>query len=205
MNRHSYKRIARQNEKLLLIADSEDLAAKICNPPWYATAAAIAHHSVRVICWPAVKKEKTALRMIARRFREIGQQFVLRWSDDFGLAATAAYGCAIEANAAKAAGFHAGRHAIAAGLQHGAARLVATGASDAAAIFGHFAGAIAHGEVALAHDHAVLHATAAAQAIAQHFAQILHRSARHLVVAGADHLHATSAFLHANGTARRHR
>jgi hypothetical protein len=71
----------------------------------------------------------------------------------------------VEADVAAATRFAAGAEAIAAGLNHCAAGLVARCAADAAAVFGVFALANTHREVALAAGDAVARAAAAAQAV----------------------------------------
>jgi hypothetical protein len=80
------------------------------------------------------------------------------------------------------------REAIAAGLQHLAAGLVAAGAADAAAVFRVFTLALAAAEVHLAALNAIPGATAAAQTIAQHAAEILQRAAGDFVIAAAMNL-----------------
>jgi len=121
-----------------------------------------------------------------------------------GLAGAAADRGATERDTAHATGFHASLHAVTAGLEHVAALLVAAGAGDAAAVFGHFALAIAAAQIALAHDHAVHHAAAAAHAACQHLAEILQSAASYIVFAGADHLHAAGALFHLDRAARQH-
>src|SRR6478609_3937858 len=85
----------------------------------------------------------------------------------------------VEADVAAAAAFTALREAVAAGLNHGLAGLVAARAADAAAVLGVFALANTDGEVALATANAVAGASTAAQAIGQHAAEILQRAAGH--------------------------
>ena len=94
----------------------------------------------------------------------------------------------IEADVAAATAFAALREAVAAGLQHRTAGLVAAGAADAAAVFGVLALALAAAEVHLAALDAVPGAAAAAETIAQHAAEILQRTAGDFVVAAAMNL-----------------
>src|SRR5689334_20507735 len=108
----------------------------------------------------------------------MGRLFVRpRTSFYSALAGAAAARHAVEAEAAHAAGFEALAHAIAASLNHLAASFVAAGAGDANTLLGVRAFALAHAQVALAHDHAVHHAAAATHAVAQHFAHLLQHAA----------------------------
>ena len=75
--------------------------------------------------------------------------------------------------------------AIAARLNHGRAGLVAARAANAAAVLGVFALANTDGEIALAAGDAVECATAAAEPVSQHAAEVLQRAAGHFVVAAA--------------------
>ena len=86
---------------------------------------------------------------------------------------TAADRRVVEADVASAARFAAGAEAVAAGLDHGLAGLVARGAADAAAVFGVFALANTDGEVALAAGDSVARAAAAAETVGQHAAEVL--------------------------------
>ena len=79
----------------------------------------------------------------------------------------------VEADVAAATRFAAGAEAIAASLNHGLASLVARRAADAAAVFGVFALANTDGEVALAAGDSVERATAAAETVGQHAAEVL--------------------------------
>ena len=79
----------------------------------------------------------------------------------------------VEADIAAAAAFTALREAIAAGLNHGLAGLVAARAANAAAVFGVFALANTDGEVALAAGDSVARAAAAAETVGQHAAEVL--------------------------------
>ena len=79
----------------------------------------------------------------------------------------------VEADVAAAAAFAALRKAIAAGLNHGAAGLVAARAANAAAVLGVFALANTDGEVALAAGDSVARAAAAAETVGQHAAEVL--------------------------------
>lgn len=119
-------------------------------------------------------------------------------------AAAAADRGVAERNAALAAGFVAGLHAVAAGLQHLAAFLVAAGAGHAAAVLGHFDLAVTAAEIAHAHGHAVPHAAAAAGAAGQHLAEILQSAASDVVIARTVHLEAASALLELHRAARQH-
>ena len=90
---------------------------------------------------------------------------------------TAADRRVVEAHVAAAAVFAALVAAFAAGLQLGAALLVAAGATNCAAIGGVLALAMAIGERALAALDAIVRAVATAAAVAQHAAKILQRAA----------------------------
>ena len=79
----------------------------------------------------------------------------------------------VEADVAAATRFAAGVEAVAARLDHGLAGLVAGGAADAAAVFGVFAFANTDGEIALAAGDSVERATAAAETVGQHAAEVL--------------------------------
>ena len=79
----------------------------------------------------------------------------------------------VEADVAAAARLAAARQAVAAGLDHGLAGLVATRAADAAAVLGVFALANTDGEVALAARDTIARAAAAAETIGQHAAEVL--------------------------------
>ena len=94
----------------------------------------------------------------------------------------------VEADVAAATAFAALRQAVAAGLQHLAAGLVAAGAADAAAVFRVFTLALATAEVHLAALNAIPGANAAAHAVAQHAAEILQRAAGDFVIAAAMNL-----------------
>jgi hypothetical protein len=109
-----------------------------------------------------------------------------------------------ERDAALATGFVAGGHAVAAGLQHLAAFLVAAGAGHAAAVFGHFDLAMTAAQIADAHGHAVPHAAAAAGAAGQHLAEVLQSAASDFIIARAAHLEAASALLELHRATRQH-
>ena len=94
----------------------------------------------------------------------------------------------VEADVAAAAALAALREAIAAGLNHGLAGLVAARAANAAAVLGVFALANTDGEVALTAADAVAGASAAAETVGQHAAEILQRAAGYFVVAAAMNL-----------------
>lgn len=117
---------------------------------------------------------------------------------------SAAYRRIVHHDAAGAAGCHHCAHAIAAGLNHLAALGVTRGAGQAAAVFGHFALAHAHGQVAAADHHAVHHAVARAHAALQHRAQALHHAAGHRIVARTGDFHSAGALFHFHGAARNH-
>jgi hypothetical protein len=87
-------------------------------------------------------------------------------------------------------------------LQASAGVLVATGASDAAAVFRIFALAVAIGERALAALNAILGAQAAAQAVGQHAAEVLQRGARQFIFRAAMDLEAAGALFELHFAAR---
>jgi hypothetical protein len=89
-------------------------------------------------------------------------------------------------------------------LQRIAALLVAARATDAAAIRGVLALAMAIGKGALAALNAVLGTAAAAAAVAQHAAEILQRGARKLVFAPAMDLETAGALFKFHLAARNH-
>jgi hypothetical protein len=120
------------------------------------------------------------------------------------LVMTAAYRRAIEAHVAGAAVFAALLAAFAAGLQGGAALLVAAGATDGAAVIGVLALAVAVRKRALAALQAILRAAAAAQTVAQHAAKVLQRSARQFVVAMAVDFASAVAFFELDLATRHH-
>src|SRR2546428_13561765 len=91
-------------------------------------------------------------------------------------AGAAAHRRVVEADVAAATALAALRQAIAAGLNHGLAGLVATRAANAAAVLGIFALANTNGEVALAAGNAFECATAAAETIGRHAAKCLQRA-----------------------------
>ena len=110
----------------------------------------------------------------------------------------------VEADVAAAAALAALREAIAAMLTHGLAGLVAAGAANAAAIFGVFAFANADGEIALTARNAVAGATAAAETIGQHAAEVLQRAAGYFVVAAAVDLAAIRGLFELDAAAWQH-
>ena len=110
----------------------------------------------------------------------------------------------VEADVAAATRFAAGAEAIAAGLDHGLASLVATRAADAAAVFGVFALANTDGEVALAAGNAVAGATAATQTVGQHAAEVLQCATGYFVVAAAVDLAAVRGLFELDAAARQH-
>jgi len=97
----------------------------------------------------------------------------------------AAAGRVVEADVASATVLAAALERFAAGLQNRAARLVAAGARDAAAIGRVLALADAARQIALAHGQAVEGRTARAQPAGERLAEVLQRGARHVVIAGA--------------------
>jgi hypothetical protein len=111
----------------------------------------------------------------------------------FSLAVAAADRRVVERDVAGAARLAASREAIAAGLDHFAAGLVAGDAADAAAVLGVFALANTTGQVALANADAVAGAVAAAEAIAEHAAEILQCAAGNFILALAVNLEAAGA------------
>jgi hypothetical protein len=118
--------------------------------------------------------------------------------------ATAADRHATERYAAETTGLYAFRNAIAAGVHHVAARLVAARAGQANTILGHRALALAHRQIALANAHAVHRARATAHAAGEHLAHVLKHRASHLVFARAGDLHPALRLLEADATARHH-
>ena len=100
-------------------------------------------------------------------------------------AGTAAHWRVVEADVAAAAALTALLQAVAAGLNHGAAGLVAACAADAAAVLRVFALANTAGEIALAAGDAVAGAAAAAQAVGQHAAEVLQCAAGYFIIAAA--------------------
>ena len=112
--------------------------------------------------------------------------------------------CVVEADVAAATRFAAGAQAVAAGLNHGLAGLVAGGAADAAAVFGVFALANTDGEVALAAGDSVARAAAAAETIGQHAAEVLQRATRDFVIATAVDLAAVRGLFELDGATGQH-
>jgi hypothetical protein len=110
----------------------------------------------------------------------------------------------VEADVAAAAAFAALLEAVAASLNHGAAFLVAAGAANAAAVLRVFTLALAAGEIALAALNAIPGTAAAAQAIAQHAAEILQRAAGDFVIAAAVNLAALLSFFEFDRATRQH-
>ena len=89
----------------------------------------------------------------------------------------------VEADVAAATRLAAARQAVAAGLNHGLASLVAARAADAAAVFGVFALANTAGQIALADGDTVAAAGAAAEAVAEHAAEVLQRATSDFIFA----------------------
>lgn len=87
-------------------------------------------------------------------------------------------------------------------MQHRAAGFVARDTANTAAVLGVFALADTASEVALAAGDAILRAANAAQAIAQHAAEILQRATRDFVLAAAVNLEAASALFEFDRAAR---
>jgi hypothetical protein len=110
----------------------------------------------------------------------------------------------VEADVAAATRFAAGAQAIAAGLNHRLASLVATRATDAAAVFGVFALANTDGEVALAAGDSVARAAAATETVGQHAAEVLQRAPRDFIIAAAMDLAAVRGLFELDGAARQH-
>jgi hypothetical protein len=119
-------------------------------------------------------------------------------------ARAAADGRVVEADVAAATRLAALGEAVAAGLEHLAALLVARGAGDAAAVFGDLADAVAASQVALRDAQAVLTATQRAQALREHAAEVLQRAAGNFILTLAVNLEATGALLELDRAARRH-
>jgi hypothetical protein len=110
----------------------------------------------------------------------------------------------VEADVAGAARLAAGAEAIAAGLNHRTASLVARSAADAAAVFGVFALANTHGEVALAAGDPVARAAAAAETVGQHAAEVLQRAARDFIFTAAMDLAAGRGLFEFDDATRQH-
>jgi hypothetical protein len=102
-----------------------------------------------------------------------------------GRLAAAANRGAVEAHEAAAAVLEAAGQGVAAGLQDVAAGFVAAGASDAAAVLGQFALAVAAAEVDLTAGDAVLRTAHAAQARRKGAAEVLQRGTSDVIIAGA--------------------
>jgi len=94
--------------------------------------------------------------------------------------------------------------AVAAGLNHRLAGLVAGGAANAAAVLGVFALANTDGEIALAAGDAVAGATAAAETVCQHAAKVLQRAAGDFVLAAAVDLAAVRGLFEFDAAARQY-
>jgi hypothetical protein len=126
----------------------------------------------------------------------------------FGLhqlrAGAAAHWRVVEADVAGAARFAAGAQAVAAGLDHGLAGLVAGSAADAAAVFSVFAFANTDGEIALAAGDSVARAAAAAETVGQHAAKVLQRAAGDFIIAPAMNLAAVRSLFEFDGATRQH-
>jgi hypothetical protein len=120
------------------------------------------------------------------------------------LAASAADRGVAEAYVAAAAVFAALVAAIAAGLQLGAALLVAAGATDCAAVGRVLALAVAIGKRALAALNAVVRAVATAAAVAEHATQILQRAAGKFILALAMNLETAGALFELDLATRHH-
>jgi hypothetical protein len=89
-------------------------------------------------------------------------------------------------------------------LNHRRAGLVAGGAADAAAVLGVLTLGVATAQIALAALNAVPGAIAAAQAVTQHAAEILQRSAGDFVFAAAIDFEAAGTFFEFDSAARQH-
>lgn len=110
----------------------------------------------------------------------------------------------VEADVAAAAALAALLQAVAAGLNHGLAGLIATRAADAAAVLRVFAFANTDREIALAAGDAVARAAAAAQAVGQHAAEILQCAAGYFIIAAAVNLTAVRGLFELDGAAWQH-
>jgi hypothetical protein len=110
----------------------------------------------------------------------------------------------VEADVAGTARFAAGAEAIAAGLNHGLAGLVARRAADAAAVFGVFALANTDGEIALAAGDSVARAAAAAETVRQHAAEVLQRATGNFIVTAAMNLAAIRGLFELDRATRQH-
>ena len=111
---------------------------------------------------------------------------------------------AAEGDVAAASLLEATVEAIATGLQHVAATLVARGAGDAASVFGELALDGSPAEEDLATGDAVLGATTGAEPVARQVAKFLQRRAVGLILAAAMDLEAPLAFFETHGAARHH-
>jgi len=110
----------------------------------------------------------------------------------------------VEADVAAATALAALRQAIAAGLNHGLAGLVARRAADAAAVFGVFALANTDGEIALAAGDSVARAAAAAETVRQHAAEVLQRATGNFIVTAAMNLAAIRGLFELDRATRQH-
>lgn len=131
--------------------------------------------------------------------RVSGEQFAAEFAS-----LAAADGRAAEGDVAAATLLEATVEAIATGLQHVAAPLVARGAGDAAPFLGELALDGAPAEEDLATGDAVLGATTGAEPVAGQVAKFLQRRAVGLVLAAAMDLEAALAFFETHGAARHH-
>ena len=110
----------------------------------------------------------------------------------------------VEADVAAATAFTALLQAVAASLNHRAAFLVAARAADAAAVLRVFTLALAAAEVDLAALNAVPSAAAAAEAVAEHAAEVLQRATGDFIVATAVNLAAGGGLFEFDRAARQH-
>jgi hypothetical protein len=110
----------------------------------------------------------------------------------------------VEADVTRAAALAAGLEAIAPGLDHCTAGLVARGAADAAAVFRVFALANTAGEIALAASNAVQRAAATAETVGQHPAEVLQGAAGNVIVAAAVDLAPIRGLFELDGATRQH-
>jgi hypothetical protein len=115
------------------------------------------------------------------------------------LAGSAAARGVVEANVAAAALLQAALQRRTAGLEDRAARLVAAGAGDAAAILCVFTLADAAGQVALADAQSVERTAAGAQPARERAAEIVQRGTGNVVIAVAVDLKSTGALLNLHG------
>jgi hypothetical protein len=120
------------------------------------------------------------------------------------LASTTADRRIVEAHKTATTCFAAFGNTIAAGLQEIATIGVAAGAGNAAAVFSAFACALAAGQIALHTANTVLAAAERTEALRQHAAKILQRSASHVIIAAAVQFETSFTLFKRDGAARHH-